>query len=73
MLWPEARRSPSVGIPGATLAPSADTHAISASRVRALPADMALPAVGPDIPAIPAIDRKPDLYPGTRSAEFAPS
>ena len=28
MLWPEARRSPSVGIDGATPTPSADTHAI---------------------------------------------
>ncbi len=27
MLWPEARRSPSVGIAGATPTPSADTHA----------------------------------------------
>jgi hypothetical protein len=27
MLWPEARRSPSAGIAGATPAPSADTHA----------------------------------------------
>src|SRR5215469_14128247 len=27
MLWPEARRSPSVGIVGATPTPSADTHA----------------------------------------------
>jgi hypothetical protein len=27
MLWPEARRSPRVGIAGATPTPSADTHA----------------------------------------------
>jgi hypothetical protein len=34
MLWPEARRSPSVGIVGATPTPSADTHATARPAAR---------------------------------------